>query len=115
MDVHYDDEVLVHYGKKGMRWKIRRNDQSTVVSDTIVPNRQSSALKGKAKVQQDSIVPNRQSSALKGKAKVQQDSIVSSARRASESRMTAQRDAIVANKRGEKILTKLDALRKKKA
>ena len=95
MDVHYDDEVLAHYGKKGMRWKIRRNDQSTAVSDTIVPNRQSSALKGKAKVQQDTII--------------------SSARRAGESRMATQRDAIVANKRGEKILTKLDALRKKKA
>ena len=95
MDVHYDDEVLAHYGKKGMRWKIRRNNPPTEVSDVVMSNRQSPALKGKAKVQQDTIV--------------------SSARRAGESRMAAQRNAIVANKRGEKILTKLDALRKKKA
>lgn len=115
MDVHYDDEVLAHYGKKGMRWKIRRNNPPIEVSDVVMSNRQSPALKGKAKVQQDTIVPNRQSSALKGKAKVQQDSVVASARRAAGSRMAAQHDAIVANKRGEKILTRLDALRKKKA
>ena len=95
MDVHYDDEVLAHYGKKGMRWKIRRNNPPIEVSDVVMSNRQSPALKGKAKVQQDSVI--------------------ASARRAAGSRMAARRDAIVANKRGEKILTKLGALRKKKA
>ena len=104
MDVHYDDEVLAHYGRKGMRWKIRRNNPPIEVSDVVRSNRQSPALKARA--QQDSIVPNR-------KAKVQQDSIVASARRAGKSRMAAQRDKIVANKRSEKILANLERLRKK--
>ena len=103
MDVHYDDEVLAHYGRKGMRWKIRRNNPPIEVSDVVRSNRQAPALKGK--VQQDSITPNRQSPTLK--AKVQQDSIVASARRAGKSRMAAQRDRIVANKRSEKILERL--------
>lgn len=107
MDVHYDDEVLAHYGRKGMRWKIRRNNPPIEVSDVVRSNRQSPALK--AMVQQDSIVPNRQSP----KTKVQQDSIVASARRAGKSRMAAQRDKIVANKRSEKILANLERLRKK--
>lgn len=107
MDVHYDDEVLAHYGRKGMRWKIRRNNPPIEVSDVVRSNRQSPALK--ARVQQDSIVPNRQSL----KTKVQQDSIVASARRAGKSRMAAQRDKIVANKRSEKILANLERLRKK--
>lgn len=107
MDVHYDDEVLAHYGRKGMRWKIRRNNPTIEVSDVVRSNRQSPALK--ARVQQDSIVPNRQSP----KTKVQQDSIVASARRAGKSRMAAQRDKIVANKRSEKILANLERLRKK--
>lgn len=111
MDVHYDDEVLAHYGRKGMRWKIRRNNPPVEVSDVVRSNRQSPALKVRA--QKDLIVANRQPPT--SKAKVQQDTIVSSARRASKSRMAAQRDAIIANKRGEKILTKLDDLRKKKA
>lgn len=109
MDVHYDDEVLAHYGRKGMRWKIRRNNPPIEVSDVVRSNRQAPALKGK--VQQDSITPNRQSPTLK--AKVQQDSIVASARRAGKSRMAAQRDRIVANKRSEKILANLERLRKK--
>lgn len=104
MDVHYDDEVLAHYGRKGMRWKIRRNNPPIEVSDVVRSNRQSPALKARA--QQDSIVPNR-------KAKAQQDSIVASARRAGKSRMVAQRDNIVANKRSEKILANLERLRKK--
>lgn len=104
MDVHYDDEVLAHYGRKGMRWKIRRNNPPIEVSDVVRSNRQPPALK--AGVQRDSIVPNR-------KAKVQQDSIVASARRAGKSRMAAQRDKIVANKRSEKILANLERLRKK--
>lgn len=107
MDVHYDDEVLAHYGRKGMRWKIRRNNPPIEVSDVVRSNRQSPAPK--ARVQQDSIVPNRQSP----KTKVQQDSIVASARRAGKSRMAAQRDKIVANKRSEKILANLERLRKK--
>lgn len=107
MDVHYDDEVLAHYGRKGMRWKIRRNNPPIEVSDVVRSNRQSPALK--ARVQQDSIVPNRQPP----KTKVQQDSIVASARRAGKSRMAAQRDKIVANKRSEKILANLERLRKK--
>lgn len=107
MDVHYDDEVLAHYGRKGMRWKIRRNNPPIEVSDVVRSNRQSPAPK--AKIQQDSIVPNRQSL----KTKVQQDSIVASARRAGKSRMAAQRDKIVANKRSEKILANLERLRKK--
>lgn len=107
MDVHYDDEVLAHYGRKGMRWKIRRNNPPVEVSDVVRSNRQSPALK--SKVQQGSIVPNRQSP----KTKVQQDSIVTSARRAGKSRMAAQRDKIVANKRSEKILANLERLRKK--
>lgn len=107
MDVHYDDEVLAHYGRKGMRWKIRRNNPPIEVSDVVRSNRQSPALK--TRVQQDSIVPNRQSP----KTKVQQDSIVASARRAGKSRMAAQRDKIVANKRSEKILANLERLRKK--
>lgn len=107
MDVHYDDEVLAHYGRKGMRWKIRRNNPPIEVSDVVRSNRQSPALK--AKVQQDSIVQNRQSP----KTKVQQDSIVASARRAGKSRMAAQRDKIVADKRSEKILANLERLRKK--
>ena len=102
MDVHYDDEVLAHYGRKGMRWKIRRNNPPVEVSDVVRSNRQPPAMK--ARVQQDSIVP---------KAKVQQDSIVASARRAGKSRMAAQRDKIVANKRSEKILANLERLRKK--
>lgn len=104
MDVHYDDEVLAHYGRKGMRWKIRRNNPPIEVSDVVRSNRQSSALKARA--QQDSIHPNR-------KVKVQQDSIVASARRAGKSRMAVQRDKIVANKRSEKILANLERLRKK--
>lgn len=107
MDVHYDDEVLAHYGRKGMRWKIRRNNPPIEVSDVVRSNRQSPAPK--ARVQQDSIVPNRQSP----KTKVQQDSIVASARRAGKSRMAAQRDKIAANKRSEKILANLERLRKK--
>lgn len=109
MDVHYDDEVLAHYGRKGMRWKIRRNNPPVEVSDVVRSNRQLPTLK--ARVQRDSIIPNRQSPALK--AKVQQDSIVSSARRAGKSRMAVQRDKIVANKRSEKILANLERLRKK--
>lgn len=109
MDVHYDDEVLAHYGRKGMRWKIRRNNPPIEVSDVVRSNRQSPALK--ARVQQDSIVPNRQSPAPK--TKVQQDSIVASARRAGKSRMAVQRDKILANKRSEKILANLERLRKK--
>lgn len=107
MDVHYDDEVLAHYGRKGMRWKIRRNNPPVEVSDVVRSNRQSPALK--SKVQQGSIVPNRQSP----KTKVQQDSIVASARRAGNSRMAVQRDKIIANKRSEKILANLERLRKK--
>lgn len=107
MDVHYDDEVLAHYGRKGMRWKIRRNNPPVEVSDVVRSNRQPPAPK--SKVQQGSIVPNRQSP----KTKVQQDSIVASARRAGKSRMAAQRDKIVANKRSEKILANLERLRKK--
>lgn len=102
MDVHYDDEVLAHYGRKGMRWKIRRNNPPIEVSDVVRSNRQSPALK--SKVQQGSITP---------KAKVQQDSIVASARRAGKSRMAVQRDKIIANKRSEKILANLERLRKK--
>ena len=102
MDVHYDDEVLAHYGRKGMRWKIRRNNPPIEVSDVVRSNRQSPALKARA--QKDSIVP---------KAKVQQDSIVASARRAGKSRMAVQRDKILANKRSEKILANLERLRKK--
>lgn len=109
MDVHYDDEVLAHYGRKGMRWKIRRNNPPVEVSDIVRANRQPPVMK--ARVQKDSIVPNRQSPAPK--AKVQQDSIVASARRAGKSRMAAQRDKIVANKRSEKILANLERLRKK--
>lgn len=104
MDVHYDDEVLAHYGRKGMRWKIRRNNPPIEVSDVVRSNRQTPALK--ARVQQDSIVANR-------KPKVQQDSIVASARRAGKSRMAVQRDKILANKRSEKILANLERLRKK--
>lgn len=102
MDVHYDDEVLAHYGRKGMRWKIRRNNPPVEVSDVVRSNRQSPALK--SKVQQGSITP---------KVKVQQDSIVASARRAGKSRMAVQRDKILANKRSEKILANLERLRKK--
>lgn len=109
MDVHYDDEVLAHYGRKGMRWKIRRNNPPVEVSDVVMSNRQ--APTPKTKVQQGSIIPNRQSPTLK--AKVQQDSIVASARRAGKSRMAVQRDKIVANKRSEKILANLERLRKK--
>lgn len=109
MDVHYDDEVLAHYGRKGMRWKIRRNNPPTEVSDVVRSNRQSPALK--SKVQQGSFTPNRQSPALK--AKTRQDSFVASARRAGKSRMAVQRDKIIANKRSEKILANLERLRKK--
>lgn len=109
MDVHYDDEVLAHYGRKGMRWKIRRNNPPIEVSDVVRSNRQSPALK--ARVQQDSIASNRQSPAPK--VKVQQDSIVASARRAGKSRMAVQQDKILANKRSEKILANLERLRKK--
>lgn len=91
MDVHYDDEVLAHYGRKGMRWKIRRNNPPIEVSDVVRSNRQAPALKGK----------------------VQQDSIVASARRAGKSRMAVQRDKILANKRSEKILANLERIRKK--
>lgn len=91
MDVHYDDEVLAHYGRKGMRWKIRRNNPPIEVSDVVRSNRQSPAPK----------------------AKVQQDSIVASARRAGKSRMAVQRDKILANKRSDKILANLERLRKK--
>lgn len=104
MDVHYDDEVLAHYGRKGMRWKIRRNNPPIEVSDVVRSNRQTPALK--PKVQQDSIVANQ-------KPKVQRDSIVASARRAGKSRMAVQRDKILANKRSEKILANLERLRKK--
>lgn len=107
MDVHYDDEVLAHYGRKGMRWKIRRNNPPIEVSDVVRSNRQSPAMKARA--QQDSIASNRQSP----KTKVQQDLIVASARRAGKSRMAVQRDKIVANKRSEKILANLERLRKK--
>lgn len=109
MDVHYDDEVLAHYGRKGMRWKIRRNNPPVEVSDVVRSNRQSPAMK--SKVQRGSIVPNRQSPAPK--VKVPQDSIVASARRAGKSRMAVQRDKIIANKRSEKILANLERLRKK--
>ena len=106
MDVHYDDEVLAHFGVRGMRWGVR---QAKIVAKKQ-RNRSTNALNKKIEVEEQ-------------RGHKAYDDAFKSARRAGKRRMEAHRAGAAAMKRSDAKVSKLEegygkidaAYRKKRA
>lgn len=91
MDVHFDDEVLAHFGVSGMRWGVRH---AKIVAKKQY-NRSNTALNKKIKAEEQ-------------RGHRAYDDAFKSARRAGKRRMEARRDGVAAMKRGDAKVAKLE-------
>ena len=106
MDVHYDDEVLAHFGVRGMRWGVRH---AKIVAKKQ-RNRSTNALNKKIEAEEQ-------------RGHKAYDDAFKSARRAGKRRMEAHRAGAAAMKRSDAKVSKLEegyskidaAYRKKRA
>lgn len=91
MDVHYDDEVLAHFGVRGMRWGVRK-------AKKVAKNQRNA--KNAALGKKIAVEEKRGHSAY--------DKAFASARRSGKRRMDAHRDGIAAMKRSDAKVAKLE-------
>lgn len=91
MDVHYDDEVLMHFGVKGMRWGVRKAKKAAKVQRA----RKEAALGKKIHAEE-----------MRGHSGY--DKAFKSARRAGARRLAAHRKGVAAMKRSEAKVSQLE-------
>lgn len=91
MDVHYDDEVLAHFGVRGMRWGVRKAKKVAKAQR----NTRNAALTKKINAEE-----NRGHRAY--------DQAFASARRAGKRRMAAHREGVAAMKKSDAKVSKLE-------
>lgn len=91
MDVHYDDEVLAHFGVRGMRWGVRKAKKVAKTQR----NTRNAALTKKINAEE-----NRGHRAY--------DKAFASARRAGKRRMAAHREGVAAMKKSDAKVSKLE-------
>lgn len=91
MDVHYDDEVLAHFGVRGMRWGVRKAKKVAKAQR----NTRNAALTKKINAEE-----NRGHRAY--------NKAFSSARRAGKRRMAAHREGVAAMKKSDAKVSKLE-------
>lgn len=91
MDVHYDDEVLAHFGVRGMRWGVRKAKKVVKAQR----NTRNAALTKKINAEE-----NRGHRAY--------DKAFASARRAGKRRMAAHREGVTAMKKSDAKVSKLE-------